>query len=95
MAITRLRLRQEGGKLTRLYVIAVILLFVSASPAAAYIDPVTGSIVVQALLGGAAAALVSVRRWRNKLLGLFRNKKFDSQRVDRPGGIAKDGKDGQ
>jgi hypothetical protein len=42
-----------------------------ASPALAYIDPVTGSFLLQAVIGGFAAALVAIRRVREKILGFF------------------------
>lgn len=42
-----------------------------ASPALAYIDPVTGSFVLQAIIGGFATALVAIRRVRERLMGLL------------------------
>lgn len=42
-----------------------------ASPALAYIDPVTGSFLLQALIGGFAAAMVAIRRVREKIMGLL------------------------
>lgn len=47
---------------------------VMTAPALAYIDPVTTSIVLQAVLGGFAAFLVAVRRVREKVFGIFRRK---------------------
>lgn len=47
---------------------------VLTAPALAYIDPVTTSIVLQAVVGGAAAFLVAVRRAREKVFGIFRRK---------------------
>lgn len=41
------------------------------TPALAYIDPVTGSFVLQAIIGGFAAALVAIRRVRERILGLL------------------------
>lgn len=77
-AVVELWLEEKGSKMIRVYAIVIIVLLASASPAAAYIDPVTGSIVIQALVGGAAAALVTVRQWRNSLLNLFRRDKGGS-----------------
>lgn len=49
------------------------------TPALAYIDPVTGSFLLQALIGGFAAALVAIRRVREKILGFFGIGKSDDQ----------------
>jgi hypothetical protein len=46
----------------------------AALPAHAYIDPVTTSIALQVLAGGAAAAFVAFRRFRDRVLGLFRRR---------------------
>ncbi len=54
-----------------------ILLISSAMPALAYIDPVTGSIVVQTIIGGLAAVAVAMRSVRERMLGLFRSKSKD------------------
>jgi len=49
------------------------LFFVTmATPAHAYIDPVTASIVLQVLVGGIAAGLVAFRQFRDRVLGFFR-----------------------
>jgi hypothetical protein len=54
--------------------IASIFLIAGSSPAFAYIDPVTASIVLQALIGGFAAFLVAIRRFRERFFGFFRRK---------------------
>ncbi len=51
--------------------LGLVYVVVFASPAHAYIDPVTGSFVLQAIIGGFAAALVAIRRVREKILGFF------------------------
>lgn len=60
--------------MTVIAILASILFFSSVTPAAAYIDPVTGSIVLQALIGGFAAALVAIRSVREKIVNFFRKK---------------------
>lgn len=55
----------------------MILLASTAMPAFAYIDPVTGSIVIQTIVGGLAAAAVAMRRVRKKIIGLFSAKPKD------------------
>ena len=57
--------------MTRIFLTAGILLATSTAPALAYIDPITGSIVLQALIGGFAAAMVAIRGVRDRVLGLF------------------------
>lgn len=38
----------------------------------AYIDPGTGALVVQAAIGAAATALVTIKYWWSKLVSVFR-----------------------
>jgi hypothetical protein len=40
-------------------------------PALAYLDPGTGSLIVQLILGGAAAVAVTVKFWGSRLLQLL------------------------
>ena len=54
-----------------------ILIASSAGPALAYIDPVTGSIIIQTIVGGLAAVAVAIRSVRLKIIGLFRSKPQD------------------
>jgi len=56
---------------SRVVVLAAWLLFVSASPAFAYVDPGSGAMLTQLLLGGAAGLIVLLRLYWNRLLGLF------------------------
>jgi hypothetical protein len=41
-------------------------------PAAAYIDPLSGSLIFQAIAAGFVGSLVAFRRFRDGLLGWFR-----------------------
>lgn len=63
---------------TKLYLSAVGLM-ASTVPAMAYIDPITGSFILQGLIGGFAAASLAFKRVREKLLGLFGLGKDDSE----------------
>ena len=54
-----------------------ILITSSTGPALAYIDPVTGSIIIQTIVGGLAAVAVAIRSVRLKIIGLFRSKPQD------------------
>ncbi len=55
--------------------IAISLLLGTASPAAAYLDPISGSVVLQVLAAALLAGLLSVRRaWAwvgDRVRGLF------------------------
>ena len=54
--------------------LGAIFLLATVTPALAYIDPVTTSIVLQAVIGGFAAFLVAFRRFRDRVFGIFRSK---------------------
>jgi len=51
--------------------LALIVLLATAAPAYAYLDPGSGSMMVQLLLGGVAGAVVLVRLYWARLLTLL------------------------
>jgi hypothetical protein len=55
--------------------LAVLLAMTLASPAQAYIDPVTGSFVIQGLVAGVMAVMGGVRSIRQRIIGLFRRRR--------------------
>jgi hypothetical protein len=62
---------------TNIAVLALIAFLAGAAPAYAYLDPGSGSMMVQLLLGGVAGAVVIVRLYWARLLtmlGLRRDK---------------------
>jgi hypothetical protein len=59
--------------------LSMIYCIVFVTPAHAYIDPVTGSFLLQAIIGGFAAALVAIRRVREKILSFLGIGKSDRQ----------------
>ncbi len=65
---------------TRTILISVALLLSSTQAAFAYIDPVTTSIVLQALVGGFAGVMVAFRRVREKVFGVFRKKPIEADK---------------
>lgn len=65
--------------MTRYFGLGAIFMLVTVTPALAYIDPVTTSIVLQAVIGGFAAFLVAFRRFRERVIGLFRRKPAESE----------------
>ena len=59
-----------------LWVVVVVLAFVSAaSPAYAYLDPGTGSMLVSAVIGVAAALGLALKMFWYRIVGLFRGKR--------------------
>ncbi len=61
--------------------LSIVYVFVMSAPAMAYIDPVTGSFLLQAIIGGFATALVAIRRVREKLLTLLGIRKAQTDDV--------------
>lgn len=53
----------------------LVLLLCLATPAHAYLDPASGSMILQVLLGGIAGAAVLIRLYWHKLLDVFGMKK--------------------
>jgi hypothetical protein len=43
----------------------------------AYLDPGSGSVILQAIVGGTAALAVTFRLWWGRLTGIFRRKRPD------------------
>jgi hypothetical protein len=54
-----------------LILLTVIVLVAGATPAYAYLDPGSGSMMMQLLLGGVAGGVVLVRMYWNRLLTRF------------------------
>lgn len=53
----------------------VVCIFCLPSHAYAYIDPGTGSLILQAVVAAAITGMAFIRSIREKILGLFRNRK--------------------
>ncbi len=45
----------------------------------AYLDPGSGSVILQALLGGLAAVAVTFKLWWKRITGIFRRLERDEQ----------------
>lgn len=52
--------------------LSLIAYFASTAPAAAYLDPGTGSIILQGLIGAVAGGLVVMRLYWSRLKSFFR-----------------------
>jgi len=50
----------------------------------AYLDPGSGSLIISAVVGGAAAAGVAVKQARSKVTGVFRRKSKSAPEVETP-----------
>lgn len=70
-------------KLSAALIVALFLL-VSALPAEAYLDPGSGSIVLQAVIAAIAAAAVAVRLYWTRLKSLFGRKRAGAEEEKRP-----------
>jgi len=70
-------------KLLPFTLISLVFYISSISPAYAYLDPGTGSLLLQGLLGGIAGAAVFLKIYWHKLLSLFnRNDSKDDNTND-------------
>ena len=71
--------------MSRLIAVTILALLVS-SPAYAYLDPGTGSMLVQALVAGLAVAAAAVAAFWTRIRQLFpgRRKPADPERRDAP-----------
>lgn len=74
----------QSKALTPLSLMAPAALLLLPLPALAYLDPVTGSFVIQGLIAGIAAVLASIRSFRQKIADvLFRRRRIDPRAEDR------------
>jgi hypothetical protein len=66
------RSRAAAGRLARALILPVVAVMVIPAPAAAYIDPVSGSILLQIISAAILAGAVTIGRARAWLLSLLR-----------------------
>jgi hypothetical protein len=65
-------------------VLVALAAFLPALPAEAYLDPGTGSIVLQAVVATAVAAAVALRLYWARLKALFGRKRTGAEEEKRP-----------
>ena len=66
-----------------IFAAALILTLLTAAPAAAYIDPGTGSYIVQAVVAAIAGGMFAIKMYWQRLKGLFvRNSSDGSSEAD-------------
>ena len=63
-------------KYIRLYLLSCYFIFIFFSPAYAYLDPGTFSIVLQSILAAIAGVGATYRLWIFKVKNFFKKKKF-------------------
>ena len=61
--------------LTKIIYISIVLYFFFISKANAYIDPGSGSIILQAIVGAIAAGGITIKIYWNKFKNFFKKKK--------------------
>jgi hypothetical protein len=68
--------------LQRIHAISIAVLaifFLSASPAAAYLDPGTGSLLLQGVIGAIAGLLVALKLYWTRVKNIFATNRADDQ----------------
>jgi hypothetical protein len=58
-------------------ILAAVLLAMASAPAYAYLDPGTGSVILQALIAVVVVGFASLKLWWYKLLGFFNAHKLN------------------
>ena len=59
-----------------------------ATPAYAYLDPGTGSMILQGIIAGLAMISMTFKMWWYKLISIFkRSNKLDQEIDDNPGSV--------
>jgi len=62
-------------KQTKLYILSIYFTFAFFSPAHAYLDPGTFSIILQSILAAIAGIGATYRLWISKIKNIFKKKK--------------------
>ena len=56
---------------TSAYLVGLLTAVIWTAPSSAYLDPASGSMLLQLILGGIAGAIVAVRLFWHRILGFF------------------------
>ncbi|MEW6710482.1 MAG: hypothetical protein AB1403_11720 [Candidatus Riflebacteria bacterium] len=67
-----------------LLILGVLYLVVMASPAYAYLDPGTGSFIIQMLVAGIAGALFVLKTYWQKFTGFFTGNRRENEKTPSP-----------
>lgn len=63
------------GQIQKILVLSIILSLDSATEAHAYLDPGSGSMILQLLMGGIAGVIVVFKLYWQQFIGIFRTTK--------------------
>ena len=83
--LARVASSQGSKKMGRLPIFAVYLLIASLlfpSPAHAYLDPGTGSMIVQLVIGAVAVAGMTLKMYWRKIMDLFGHRPNDKKNAE-------------
>jgi hypothetical protein len=74
------------------YILSSLFIFsfsaIMATPAYAYLDPGTGSMILQGIIAGLAMISMTFKMWWYKLISIFkRSNKLDQEIDDNPGSV--------
>ena len=69
-------------------ILATLLLLAVAGPAQAYIDPSSGSMILQGIIAGIAAILVTAKLWWHRLLVMLGIRKRSNRAASQDAGKA-------
>lgn len=57
-----------------MYVLIFLLVLLSPGVAFAYLDPMTGGVILQVLIGALMGLVFTVKMWWKRFIGLFKKK---------------------
>ena len=70
-------MKKNRNQLFTIYII--MFSFFITSPAYAYLDPGTGSLILQGIIAGLAMLSITIKMWWHKITSLFKN--YDDSKV--------------
>ncbi len=65
-------------------ILGILYFVVMASPAYAYLDPGTGSFIIQMLVAGIAGALFMLKTYWQKFIGFFSENRRENEKTPSP-----------
>jgi len=62
--------------------ILLVIIIITARPAYAYIDPGTGSLIIQSILAAIAGSIIAVKFYWYKIVAFLKSKRSDTKDQD-------------
>ncbi len=62
--------------------ILLVIMIITARPAYAYIDPGTGSLIIQSILAAIAGSIIAVKFYWYKIVAFLKSKRSDTKDQD-------------